>query len=151
MTSTKDYNCIIYIVSLYLEHSWHKYFVVSLWELINVSVLICCFYFFFKWHPLVLFYTYFLPYRIKHRAKDTVFDTGIWCDWRIAYSMSSRGYLFLLFWTFIISEIQSYECLTQEYFNYIAQVNFIGGGNLEYPQKSTDLPHVTDKLNHKML
>jgi hypothetical protein len=30
-------------------------------------------------------------------------------------------------------------------------VSFIGGGNREYPEKTTDLPQVTDKLDHTML
>jgi len=30
-------------------------------------------------------------------------------------------------------------------------VRFIGGGNPEYPEKTSDLPQVTDKLYHTML
>jgi len=36
-------------------------------------------------------------------------------------------------------------------FNYIMAVSFIGGGNPEYPEKTTDLSQVTDKLDHIML
>ena len=35
-------------------------------------------------------------------------------------------------------------CLT--YFSYMVAVGFIGGGNLKYPEKTTDLPQVTDNL-----
>jgi hypothetical protein len=35
---------------------------------------------------------------------------------------------------------------------YIVAVSFIGGGNrTHYPENTTDLPHVTDKLYHIML
>ena len=33
----------------------------------------------------------------------------------------------------------------------IVEVSFIGTGNLEYQEKTTDLPQVTDKLYHIML
>ena len=36
-------------------------------------------------------------------------------------------------------------------FNNIVEVRFIGGGNQEYPEKTTDLSQVTDKLNRIML
>ena len=39
----------------------------------------------------------------------------------------------------------------QQYFSYIAAVSFIGGGNQEYPEKTTNLSHVTDNLYHMML
>jgi len=42
-------------------------------------------------------------------------------------------------------------CNFQQYFSYIVSVSFTGGGNLEYPEKTTDLPEVTDKLYHKKL
>ena len=38
----------------------------------------------------------------------------------------------------------------QQYFSYIAVVSFISGGNRSVRRK-TDLPQVTDKLNHIML
>jgi hypothetical protein len=31
-------------------------------------------------------------------------------------------------------------------FSYIVAASFIGGGNRKYPEKTTDLPQVTDKL-----
>ena len=37
----------------------------------------------------------------------------------------------------------------QQYFSYIMTVSFIGGGN-EYPEKTTDMWQVTDKLHHKI-
>ena len=37
-------------------------------------------------------------------------------------------------------------CHFQQYFSYIVAVSFIGGGKAEYLEKTTDLPHVTDKL-----
>ena len=40
---------------------------------------------------------------------------------------------------------------TQQYFSYIVAVNFIGGWNGRIPEKTTDLPQVTDKLDHLML
>jgi stress response protein SCP2 len=36
----------------------------------------------------------------------------------------------------------------QQYFSYIAAVNFIGGGNPEYPEKTIDLSQVPDKIYH---
>jgi hypothetical protein len=38
----------------------------------------------------------------------------------------------------------------QQYFSYIMAVSFIGGRN-EYPEKTINLPKVTDKLSHIML
>jgi hypothetical protein len=35
----------------------------------------------------------------------------------------------------------------QLYFSYIMAVSFIGVGNRKYPEKTTDLPQVTDKLH----
>ena len=35
-----------------------------------------------------------------------------------------------------------------QYFSYIVAVSFICGGNPEYPEKTIDLPQVTDKLYH---
>ena len=32
--------------------------------------------------------------------------------------------------------------------SYIVVVNFFGGGNRKYPEKTTDMPPVTDKLYH---
>jgi len=37
---------------------------------------------------------------------------------------------------------------SQQYFSYIVAVSSIGGGNLEYQEKTTDHPQVTDKLYH---
>jgi hypothetical protein len=40
----------------------------------------------------------------------------------------------------------------QQYFSYIVGVSFIGGGNQSTPvEKITDLPQITDKLDHIML
>jgi len=43
------------------------------------------------------------------------------------------------------------QCHFPQYFSYIVTVSFIGGGNREYQEKTTDLPQVTDKLYHIML
>jgi hypothetical protein len=40
-------------------------------------------------------------------------------------------------------------CLT--IFQLYSGVSFIGGGNQKYPEKTTDLPQVSDKLYHIML
>jgi hypothetical protein len=37
------------------------------------------------------------------------------------------------------------------YFSYIVAVSFIDGGKAENSEKTTNLPHVTDKLYHLML
>ena len=42
-------------------------------------------------------------------------------------------------------------CNFQQYSSYILSVSFTDGGNLEYQEKTTDLPEVTDKLYHKNL
>jgi hypothetical protein len=39
----------------------------------------------------------------------------------------------------------------QQYFSYIMAVSFIGGGNTEYLEKTTDLSQVTGQLDHIML
>jgi hypothetical protein len=39
----------------------------------------------------------------------------------------------------------------QQYFSYIIEVSFIGGGNQSTRRKFTDLSQVTDKLYHIML
>jgi hypothetical protein len=35
-------------------------------------------------------------------------------------------------------------CNFQQYFSNIVAVSFIGGRNMEYPEKTIDLPQVTD-------
>jgi hypothetical protein len=39
----------------------------------------------------------------------------------------------------------------QQYFGYSVAVSFIGGGSPKYPEKTTDLPQVTDKLYQLIL
>jgi hypothetical protein len=34
----------------------------------------------------------------------------------------------------------------QQYFSYLVEVSFIGGGKLEYPEKNTDLSQVTNYI-----
>jgi hypothetical protein len=41
--------------------------------------------------------------------------------------------------------------MKQQYFSYIVVVGFIGAGNREYLEKTTNLSQVTDKLDHIML
>ena len=36
----------------------------------------------------------------------------------------------------------------KKYFSYTVALSFIGGGNVEYLEKTTDLQQVTDKLYH---
>ena len=36
-------------------------------------------------------------------------------------------------------------------FSYIVMVSFIGGGNRKYPEKTTNLSQITDKLDHIMM
>ena len=43
------------------------------------------------------------------------------------------------------------KCHFQQYFIYIVQVSFIGGGNRSTQDTTTNLPQVTDKLHHIML
>jgi len=39
----------------------------------------------------------------------------------------------------------------QQYFNNIVAVSYIDGGNRKYPEKTTDLPPVTDKLYYHII
>jgi hypothetical protein len=41
-------------------------------------------------------------------------------------------------------ECYGVKCHFQQYFSYIMAVSFIGGEELEYPERTTDLPQVTD-------
>ena len=45
-----------------------------------------------------------------------------------------------------IVSVKYFESDFHQYFSYIVAVSFIGGGNRRNPEKTTDLPQVTDKL-----
>jgi hypothetical protein len=45
---------------------------------------------------------------------------------------------------FNMRECYGVKCHFQQYFSYIMAVSFIGGEELEYPERTTDLPQVTD-------
>ena len=44
-----------------------------------------------------------------------------------------------------------YDVTFNNYFSSIVDVGFIGGGNRKYPEKTIDLPQITDKLYHMIL
>ena len=46
--------------------------------------------------------------------------------------------------TSYMRECYGVKCHFQQYFSYIMAVSFIGGEELEYPERTTDLPQVTD-------
>jgi hypothetical protein len=45
-----------------------------------------------------------------------------------------------------IVSVKYFESDFHQYFSYIVVVSFIGGGNWRNPEKTTDLPQVTDIL-----
>ena len=45
-----------------------------------------------------------------------------------------------------IVSVKYLESDFQQYFSYIMAASFVGGGNRRNPEKTTDLPQVTDKL-----
>jgi hypothetical protein len=48
--------------------------------------------------------------------------------------------------------VKVFSATFNDNFNYIVTVtvSFIGGGNLEYPQKTIDMRQVTDRLYHRL-
>ena len=80
------------------------------------------------------------------------------CHWfnKLPYFTFNIGkYLLIIYCYSYCNEIEvvvyGVECHFQQYFSYIVVVSFIGTGNREYPEKTTDLLLVSDKLDHIML